>query len=168
MTFAYHEVQPSSLQEVLKNGLKCTSRGDKGDDKDIIKTDALLDKHCPALLRRAGVSRDNNLYAYVTTAGMISDIKNGEYVNIDDFVKRSKQKVLRLTLDPYRCFVSDLDTYDKVMSTLKSHAPSTELQILINEYWSRLIPLHSFRPSSMARPEIMITYDIDPKDIKQL
>lgn len=168
MTFAYHEVKSSSLQEVLKNGLKCTSRGDKGDDKDIIKTDALLDKHRPTSLRRAGVSRDNNLYAYVDVDGKISDIKNGQYVSIHDFVKRSEQKVLKLTLDPRRCFVSDLDIYDKVMDAAKVHAPSTDVQILINEYWSRLTPLYRFQPSSITRPEVMITYNIEPKDIERL
>jgi hypothetical protein len=168
MTFAYHEVRLSSLQEVLKNGLKCISRGDKGDDKDIIRTDALLDEHCPASLRRAGVSRDNNLYAYVAIDDKISDIKNGKYIGVHDFVKRSEQKVLKLTLDPHRCFVSDLDIYDKVMDAIKNHASDTDLQVLAHEYWSLLTPLHRFQPSSVARPEIMITYDIDPKDIKQL
>lgn len=39
----YHEVDSSDVDSILREGLKRTSRGDKGDDKAIIKTDKLLD-----------------------------------------------------------------------------------------------------------------------------
>jgi hypothetical protein len=149
-------------------GLKCTSRGEKGADQDIIKTDALLDKHCPESLRAAGVSRDNNLYAYVTVNDKIINITDGAHLSLQDFVEKSRQQVLKLTIDPHRCFISDLDAYDGVVEAIKSHKSTESLKVLADEYWSRLIPLYKYRPSSITRPEIMITYDIDPKDIEQL
>ena len=168
MTIAYHEIKSSSLSEVLENGLKCTSRGEKGDDHDIIQTDTLLDKYRPDSLRTAGVSRDNNLYAYTAVNGKIVNITDGTHVDIHDFVKKSRQTVLKLATDPRRCFVSDLDAYDRVIDAIKSHKSAESLKMLANEYWSRLTPLPKYKPSSMTRPEIMITYDIDPEDIEQL
>jgi hypothetical protein len=148
MTIAYHEIKSSSLSEVLENGLKCTSRGEKGDDQHIIKTDTLLDKYCPNSLRTAGVSRDNNLYAYTAVNGKIANITDGTRVDIHDFVKNSHQTVLKLTIDPRRCFVSDLDAYDKVVDAMKGHKSAESLKRLANEYWSRLIPLPKYKPSS--------------------
>ena len=168
MAIAYHEVTSSSLSGVLKTGLKRTSRGEKGDDQDIIKTDTLLDKYRPEPLRAAGVSRDNNLYAYVAVNGKIANITDGTRVDIHDFIEKSQQKVLKLTINPHRCYVSDLDAYDRVVDVIKSHGSAESLEMLANEYWSRLTPLHNYKSSAMVRPEIMITYDIDPKDIEQL
>lgn len=44
---AYHEVSADDLATILSNGLKKTSRGEKGDDKAIKATDEWLDAHRP-------------------------------------------------------------------------------------------------------------------------
>jgi hypothetical protein len=64
-TVAFHEIKKDNLELALKAGLKRTSRGDKGDDKEIIKTDKLLDNNRPEVLMQNNVSRDDNLYCYV-------------------------------------------------------------------------------------------------------
>jgi hypothetical protein len=53
---AFHEINKDNLELTLKAGLKRTSRGDKGDDEEIIKTDKLLDDNRPAGIMHANVS----------------------------------------------------------------------------------------------------------------
>ncbi|HEX8389885.1 MAG TPA: hypothetical protein VF597_00500 [Candidatus Saccharimonadales bacterium] len=86
---AYHEIASDKAEDVLKHGLKRTSRGDKGDDQSIIKTDEFLDAHCPAELKDRGVSRDDNVYAYVCVDDAIVDITDGSIVPLKDFISRS-------------------------------------------------------------------------------
>ena len=167
MTIAYHEINPESLDGTLKHGLKCSSRGDKGDDQDIIKTDAFLDKYRPSGPEEANVSRDNNLYAYLVVNTKISDITDGKLIEITDFIANSDQVVLRLKIDPTRCFVSDLDKYDAIKKRIVKSEDLDELRPLAEQYWTQLQPLNQYKTSSIHRPELMITYDISPEDITQ-
>lgn len=96
----YHEAKPSSVKEILKDGLRRISRGEKGDDPLIVRADMLLDKHRPSRLRDRGVSRDDNIYAYFMHDGVVVDITDGRSVPVDMFVAESGQAVLRLTVDP--------------------------------------------------------------------
>lgn len=164
----YHEIRPETLESALKNGLVCTSRGDKGDDTAIVNTDKFLDNHLPRALAQQGVSRDNNLYAYVHTDGAVIDITNGAHVPIDTFVASSKQQVLELDIDPERCFVSDLDSYDALKSAFEHPTDQPKLELLAKSYWNKVTPLSQFNPSSIRRPEIMITYDVAPGRITAL
>jgi uncharacterized protein (DUF1697 family) len=168
MTYAYHEVDPSSAYSILTTGLKCKSRGDKGDDKGIIMTDAYLDERRPDSVRQANVSRDENVYAYVSADGNIYDITNGSLVDIDTFVSTSDQTVLRLNLNSDRCFVSDLNLYDTIKVRIHDTKKANELEALAQQYWAGLTPLSQFDPTMIARPEIMITYDISPDDITSM
>lgn len=166
--YAYHEVNPDALEATLTNGLKRDSRGDKGDDESIIKVDKLLDENCPEDLKGQGVSRQNNLYAYVQYDDHVISIDNGEPVPIDEFVSRSQQSVLRLQIDPKRCFVSDLDTYDAVKNALKQHVNQKIINELVKSYWDKLTPLPRYTHGTFSRPEIMVTYDVPAADVEYL
>ena len=129
---AYHELEPQALSAVLKDGLKRTSRGDKGDDKAIIRTDRLLDNKRPDSLKEAGWSRDNNLYAYLERDGSVIDITDGSLVPLGTLMSRSEDCILELQVDPTRTFVSDLDRYDVLLSAVQSDANDAELSRLAN------------------------------------
>lgn len=168
MTIAYHEADPKDLERILSRGLKRTSRGKKGDDNAIIQTDELLDKNRPDEVRSIGVSRDDNLYAYLAIVGTIIDITDGTPTPIDSFVANSKQAVLELTIDPTRSYVSNLDAYDILKRAIEQAAPQQVLHRLASEYWASITRLDHYIPSQFRRPEIMITYDIEPSAIQHL
>src|SRR5690606_87943 len=116
----YHEIDPSSCEAALKDGLKRTSRGEKGDDELIKTTDELLDSRRPSGLSQAGVSRDNNLYAYLSSDDHIIDIKDGLEKPISEFTDRGEQVLLRLQVDSDKVYVSDLDRYDRLKEAVAS------------------------------------------------
>lgn len=167
MMIVFHEIQPDALGSVLTNGLKRTSRGEKGDDPLIAKADQYLDARCTQNLKELGVSRDNNIYAYVYVDGSIIHIKNGEPVPAHEFVTKSNQSVLQLEVDVERCFVSDLDTFDALKSALNENNLSRSEE-LAKSYWDKLIRLNNFEPGTIRRPEIMITYDLTPENIQRV
>ncbi len=164
----YHEVSPDSLDSIRQKGLKCTSRGEKGDDSSIARTDKLLDASRPDYLKQVAVSRDDNLYAYVADGSKLIDIKDGKSVELEDFIKKSEQTVLRLSIDPKRCYVSDLDAFDQLKDGIENDEDPDKLKRLINRYWQKLIPLEQFNIGGIRRPEVMITYDIEPGAIEIL
>ena len=163
----YHKVHPNDLGSVLANGLQRTSRGDLGSDKSIVQTDAYLDQRRPEGLKSKQVSRDDNIYAFLEVEGKIVDITDGALVPIKRFIAESKQKVVCLTVDPKRCFVSDLDTYDALKAAIEQHEKGTP-ERLTHSYWSKLTPLSEYRFGTFRRPEVMVTYDVDPTAIRLL
>lgn len=158
----YHDIQPDALEAALTNGLFCTVRGDKGQDQAIIAADRFLDERCPHTLKAQGVSRANNVYAYLVVDGAVIDITDGSATTLDSFLHNRPNRILQLTVDPNRCFVSDLDTYDAVKAALVSNSDSSYLDTLAASYWRKLTPLPHFVPGSIRRPEPMITYNIPP------
>lgn len=164
----YHEANPKAVDSILREGLQCTSRGDKGDDQNIIKADYCLDSNIPGKLKALGVSRDNNLYAFVNIGDRIISITNGQEMPIQQFLQQSNQAVFCLEVDPGRCFVSDLDIYDQIRQAIKAQSPKEQLAELSAAYWQKLTPLSQFKPGQILRPEIMITYDLPPDCIKLL
>lgn len=154
----YHEVAKDSVEKILTDGLKRTSRGDKGDQTDIIQTDAYLDDHRPGALRDQGISRDDNLYAFVGTDTSLVDITNGATVSLQDYPQEDSV-LLRLAVDEAACYVSDLDRYDAVKAAIANHETAT-LAELADAYWASLTPLRSFKIGDILRPEVMITTDI--------
>ena len=165
MAYTYHEVDPTQLDTILQNGLMRSSTGSKTNDIAIVKTDQLLDSYRPDNLRNAGVSRQNNLYGYFTVDNKIADIITGQLVELSDFIAKSKHAVLRLTIAPNYCYVSDLDLYDNVRIIIEANNHDPTLSDLAKSYWDSLLPLIGFEKSMINRPEIMITYDINPHDI---
>ncbi len=162
----YHVVNPDHLQSILDNGIKRTSRGDKGDDQLIAQTDVFLDDRCPVALVRQGVSRSNNLYAYFSFEDKIVDITDGAVTSINEFISGTSQKIIELVVDPRRCYVSDLDTYDSLKRAIEGSSDSGKLDELAASYWRKLTPLESFSLGMIDRPEIMITYDIEPSSVR--
>lgn len=166
--FVFHQVDPSTLSAVLTHGLKRFSRGEKGADGLIMKTDAFLDERCPKIVKEQGVSRDNNIYAYLTDKESIIDITDGSQIPIKTFIAQSTQAVLRLDINPARCFVSDLDTYDALKAALEARGDPSKAEQLAESYWNKLTPLTNFEIGSIRRPEIMITYDIPADKLQQV
>ncbi|MNT09770.1 hypothetical protein D3C72_1445710 [compost metagenome] len=162
----YHEVNSDSLGAVLNSGLICTSRGSKGNDRSIIAADHYLDERCPVYLKERGMSRDNNVYAYVSSGDSIVDITNGDLIPLQEFISRSNQSVLELSVDASRCYVSDLDTYDAIMTALENHEDQYIIDQLASSYWNKIIVLKNFSLGSIRRPEIMITYDVPPSMVR--
>jgi len=164
----YHEIQPDELGSALQNGLMRADRGEKSNDLSIVKTDHFLDEHCPERLKELGVKRTSTIYAYLRVGDSIVDIVDGARRAVYDFIASSKQIVLELDIDPNRCFVSDLDTYDAVKSALSNHENQQVLDTLARSYWSKIRPLSEFEPSMVQRPEAMITYDIPASSLRRV
>lgn len=164
----YHEVDPSALQSVIKHGLKRKGRGEKGNDSLIAKTDQFLDSLCPVYLRQAGVSRDDNLYAYLSFDGRVTDITSGNDKSVDTLIENSKQAVLKLAIEPDVCYVSDLELYDQVKKAINDGEKAEKLVDLAERYWKEVVPLSRFNRRDMRRPEVMITSDVPPDSIELL
>ncbi len=163
----YHEASPDSLDQISSSGLRCTPRDTSDDEPAITRTNRLLDDLRPAAAIEADISRNNNLYAYVGIDDKIVDITDGNHVELTHFVKHNANAVLRLQVDPHRCFVSDLDQYDAIHAALTSTAIA-KLEIMAQRYWEGIIPLHIFKIGDIRRPEVMITYDLQPSEIRLL
>lgn len=159
----YHEVTTESFEDTLAHGLKRTARGEKGAKGDIVQTDTYLDDHRPANISQQGISRDDNLYAFIGTGDSLIDITNGATVQIQDYPLQDS-RLLRLNINTDCCYVSDLDLYDAVKAAVANHETAT-LAELADDYWAHLVPLADFAIGDITRPEIMITQDIDPSDI---
>ena len=136
-------------------------------DGDIIKTDMFLDDKRPKQLEGQGISRDHNIYAYLYLNNQLIDIRTGNGIPLQDFISNSNQAVLKLEIDPQRCYVSDLDTYDSLKKAIEDGDNNAKLEQLAKSYWDKLIPLEEYRPHDILRPEIMITYDILPAQISR-
>jgi hypothetical protein len=161
-TVAFHEIKKDNLELALKAGLKRTSRGDKGDDKAIIKTDKLLDINRPAVLIQNNVSRDDNLYCYFYYKNKIVDITDGNLKGMHEISRSKSQALLRVSVIPTRCYVSNLDLYDEVLLCLKQ-GNAAKAKKLADKYWHELTHLDKYDHSNgFIRPEIMVTYDIPP------
>lgn len=164
----YHKISSSSLDSVLQKGLRRQSRGKSGDDAMIIKTDYFLDERRSTDMKAKGISRDNNIYAYIGDGEKIVDITNGDIVSFDLFKQQSDEPLLRLQVDPHRCFVSDLTSYDRVKHAMAQGVSGAELEILARAYWHSVQSLSHFQLGTIRRPEVMITYDISPDDIERV
>lgn len=162
----YHEATDTSLGLILKEGLKCSDRGAKGQDDAIIKADEFLDECRPDTLKQAGVSRCNNVYGYVGTEGTVVSITDGNIAPLEQ-KREGDGAVLLLDINPAHCYVSDLDKFDAVKDALVSGDANT-VERLASDYWQSLVPLTRYRWQQIQRPEVMITYDITPERISRV
>lgn len=151
------------MGSVLSEGLKCHSSGSKSDDTTQ-KVDNFLDLYIPNQLRKMGVSRSSCVYGYLGNTETIIDIKNGSRKPVSEFIAKPKMALLKLGVNEERCFVSDLNTYDKVKATFRKGASPSPSQA--HTYWKSLIPFSHFIERSNIRPEAMIPYNIPPEDIQ--
>lgn len=161
----YHEASAEAFSSILKDGLKCTSRGAKGNEQSIIKTDELLDKRRTEQLLSKGISRDNNLYAYIGTDANIIDITSGKIIDIEQYTQMRRGHLFRLDVDQKRCYVSNLDAYDRLRQGVENKLPQQTLNQWADEYWSEVIPLNKYHVGLIRRPEVMITSDIPAERI---
>lgn len=165
----YHEATPHSYDTIVRDGLKCTSRGAKTNGDPLIqKTDKLLDDRCPKTLQNAHVSRDNNLYAYIADGETVQDITDGSFIPVTTFIQKSNQLVLSIDVDPDCCFVSDLDQYDALKAAIEKKEPREVLNQIADTYWQSLALLSKYDLSQKTRAEIMITYNITPANITSI
>jgi hypothetical protein len=162
----YHEIDRDSLDSVLADGLKRTSRGEKGDDDAIKKTDAYLDTHRPATLVHRNISRDDNIYAFLGTDKTLIDITSGAIVSLSDH-KKPDVALLRLSVGQSACYVSDLDRYDAVKHAVE-HGMTEQLDALADHYWQAVVPLEAYTTGTIIRTEVMITRDVLPSEIEQI
>ncbi len=163
-----HEVAPQSVPSILSSGVKCMPRGEKGDDPSIAATDHLLDSYRPPYLVEQGVKREGNIYGYLVQDTDVVDITDGSFIPIDEFIRRSERAVLQLRINSSRCYVSNLDLFDRLMTAIQNNAAADELKVMAQHYWQSLVTLSDYQPGSIGRPEVMIPYDIPPDAIKQL
>jgi hypothetical protein len=165
---AYHEITTGRLGSVLKEGLKQGAKGDKSAAKAILKTDKFLDNHCPEVLKKAGISRQNNVYCYFAYKDGIVDITNGLLKDPLELSQSHEHTLLKVGVDPGRCYVSNLDLYDKILGKIKSN-DTYSAQHLTSDYWDQVTRLDNYDHSNgFNRPEILATYDISPSNIEQL
>lgn len=159
----YHQVPRRELEAILTSGLHCDARGEKGANPLIKKTDGYLDEHRPKSLRRAGISRNTNVYGYLGNDQTLIDIIAGKETPISRYTN-DVQQLLRLVVSVDDCFVSDLDRYDAVKAAFGSKAIGV-LPELAEKYWQSVTKLSEYSPSQFSRPEIMIVRDVLPDEI---
>jgi hypothetical protein len=160
----YHEVRPETLGQVLKEGIKRNSQGQKSDSV-VQRTDECLEGRIPEKLSARGVSRGQVVYGFMSHGTDLIDIHNGKAVPVTHFSAERDLVLLRITVDSTKCFVSDLDAYDAVKMSVKTGADDTMLSRLCERYWERILPLEEYQDGRYRRPEIMVVSDIDPDDI---
>ena len=154
----YHEIPHDSLAQIMRDGLKRSTRGEKGDDDAIATTDRYLDDHRPAAIAARGIHRNKSIYAFLGDTDHIIDITNGATLPLADY-PLSGSVLLRLDADMADCYVSDLDSFDAVKSALTQHDDAA-LEALAARYWAQLTPLSEYVPGAITRPEVMITTDL--------
>jgi hypothetical protein len=163
----YHELDPDTVDDILKQGIRCSSTGSKTDDA-IQRTDELLDSLIPPGFADRRISRQHNLYAYLTHDGAVIDITDGQELPAADFLANSTMAVVSVEANPSAAYVSDIDAYDRVKEAIQNNAARETLNNLASDYWSRIIPLEDYQNGSFRRPEVMITYDVPPEAITLL
>jgi hypothetical protein len=162
----YHVINSDVVNSILKKGLKRSTRGEKGDDDSIKKTDAFLDNMRPKNIKKMGLSRVNAIYGYLPIHDGVADIRSGKVIATEKIVD-SGTTLLRLTVDPKRCYISDLDMYDMVKDQIRNE-DDMRLKQSAAEYWTNVTRLDKHSIDIPRRPEIMVTYDISPGDIEVL
>jgi hypothetical protein len=168
VVIAYHEIASRKLGPALKNGLERKARGDKSSSEEIIKTDGLLDKYCPKELKDAGLSRQNNLYCYLAYKDSVVDITDGKLKLPAKLSQSPKHVLLRLYIDPIRCYVSNLDLYDQILEAIKLSQDSLAIE-LTHEYWRQITRLDKYdHTQGFKRPEVMVTYNVPKEYIGQV
>lgn len=160
----YHEIDPSSKDSVLEQGIKRRSEGEKTDSQKK-KVDIFLDTHLPDWAKEKGLSRQDAIYAYLSDGEKVVDITDGEAVSVDIFKAKSDQVLLRLSVESEHCYVSDLNLYDTLVRAMELDEQDSTREHLADRYWERIIPLEEYESGTIKRPEVMVIEDISPRDI---
>jgi hypothetical protein len=164
----YHEIAANSLEQVLKNGIKRTEQGGKSKQHAIQKTDNFLDTHRTPAMVTANISRSGTIYGYMVTDDQVVNITTGQQVSIPTLKANRSKQLVKVTIDPTRCYVSDLDLYDTLKRALELDEQDSTREHLAEQYWIKITRLSDYKPGTIKRPEIMITYDVPPTAIEPL
>lgn len=164
----YHEAPSSELKSILASGLKQRIKREKGSKPLIAETNHILDKKCPNHLKSKNLSREYNLYAYIPIGDRVIDIKDGTLIQVSTFVQQNTQNIIKINVDPVRCFVSDLDAFDALKLAIKQKYSHKTISNLAKSYWGKIIPLNEFELGAVYRPEAMITYDVTKMNLEAL
>lgn len=156
----YHEIDPSTLDTVLRDGVKRTMHSDKISDTLIRKTDAFLDTHRDKHAQNIDMQRAEITYAYIGNKDRLIDITTGQEIRVADFVAKTGKTLVQMKVDPTRCFVSDLDLYDTIKRSMQLNEQASTRENLAATYWDKLVRLDMFSPDMIKRPEVLITYDV--------
>lgn len=162
----YHEIDPLSLKDILRQGVSRTVHSDIRNGHIIERTNAFLEAHRPASLVRAQLSRFANTYAYLGNHEKLIDIVSGMRRHVSQFVKQTGKTLVRMRVDPSQCYVADLDLYDTLKRAMELGEQDSTREHLAEEFWNKLVRLDMFSPDLIKRPEVMVTYDILPKYIE--
>lgn len=165
LRLVWHEAEPATVNKLLHEGIKQGGTGHKT-DKLIDDTDALLDSICPEPLRAKGLSRSRNIYCYIVTDDSVIDITDGAHVPRGEFLKNSTQHILEIQVDPARCYVSDIDAYDRVKKAYRDGTDEPRIHSFAYRYWATVMPLSDSLGKLPARPEVMIPYEVAPQFIR--
>lgn len=164
MSLAFHEIKNDEVEEVLAQGLRLGRKGHKR-DKEINRTDDFLNEQRPSHTINHGIDRKTNIYCYLSSGNDAIDIATGSKKYPSEIISNPQQSLLKVNVDPEKCYVSNLDLYDRIKALLHSNKIS-EAEGLARTYWEALLPLAKYK-SNFRRPELMVTYDISPTDISK-
>lgn len=163
--YVIHEIAPESIASVRSDGLSTTRKGEKSNDTAIQRANTALDNNRPADVVKAGVSRENANYGYYLRDNVVTDITDGQTYSMSRFLDRSSKTVLLLEINPTRCYVSDLDTFDDFKELVEAESTQDIITQKATEYWQRVVTLSQYKAGDFLRPEIIIPYDIPPQSI---
>lgn len=162
----YHEISPKSKDQVVTEGIKKGASGVKTDSEKR-KVDEFLDTHPPDWAKNIGLCRADAIYAYLKTdSDEVVDIKSGEAIPVSEFMNKTKDVLLKITVDSDYCYVSDLDLYDTITRALELDEQDSTREHLADRYWERLTPIDEYQNGSITRPEMMVNYDVSPESIE--
>ena len=165
MLAVYHEIESDNIDIVLEEGIKRESRGEKADDNSAARADEILDDLCPAHLKQADVSRDDNIFCYLPYQDGIVDIKDGITKTAQEISANPDESLLKVEIDPLRSYVSDVDLYDQIVEAIEAEDKEAATE-LANDYWHNLVLLDEYdHEEGFKRPEVMVTDDIPPESI---
>jgi hypothetical protein len=153
----YHQLTDDAWKRARTEGLFRDTRGEKGDDEAVRRTDLFLDERLPRSLEASLVSRCRVIYGYLGDEENLLDIQTGDSCPVKRKAQESGRVLLRLEVDPSVCWVSDLDLYD----TVKNTSGSAEREHAAATYWRALQPLGRY-DGTIRRPEVMVTTDLSP------
>jgi hypothetical protein len=128
-TVAFHEINKGNLELALKVGLKRTSSGDKGDDKEIIKTDNLKGVHEISRSKSQALLR----VSVVSTCCYVSNLDLYDEVLL--CLKRGNAAKAKKLADKYWHELTRLDKYDHSNGFIRPEImvtydiPATQIEI---------------------------------------
>ncbi len=180
----YHEASEDSAEAILREGLKYGAQGEGSREEHARKTNEALNRRRPQEYAEAGLDRQACLYGFLFLEGKIIDVRDGRQLEPAEWQPEEGKAGFKLTVDPEKTYVSDLDAYD-ALAEAAEQGRDGELDTLADGYWERLRRLDEVlqnfaldmsgtgiagRNSNdrFARVEVVLTQDVPPERIERL